>query len=48
MGRPKHPRKELEAVLKEAEGKGWRVVKGSKYFKMYRPCAPRSTGQRST
>ena len=38
MGRPKHPRPELEALLKEAEAKGWRVIKGRKYFKMYCPC----------
>lgn len=37
MGRPKHPRPELEAVLKEAEAKEWRVIKG-RYFKMYCPC----------
>jgi hypothetical protein len=30
--------KELEAVLKEAETKGWRVEKGKKYFKMWCPC----------
>lgn len=34
MSRPKHPRKELEALLKEAEAKGWRVVKGSKYLEL--------------
>ena len=39
MGRPRHPRKELEALLKEAETKAWRVVKGSKYFKMSCPCS---------
>jgi len=39
VGRPKHPRKELETLLKEAEIKAWRVVKGSRYFKMYCPCA---------
>jgi hypothetical protein len=39
VGRPRHPRKELEALLKEAERKGWRVVKGSKYFKMYCQCS---------
>lgn len=37
-GRPRHPRKELEALLREAEAKGWRVVKPGKYFKMYCPC----------
>lgn len=37
MGRPKHQRPELEAVLRAAEQQGWRVVKG-RYFKMYCPC----------
>lgn len=36
--RPRHPRKELEAVLEEAEGQGWRVEKGRKYFKMWCSC----------
>jgi hypothetical protein len=36
--RPKHPRKELEAVLAAAERKKWRVEKGRKYFKMKCPC----------
>jgi hypothetical protein len=26
-------------VLREAEDKGWRVVRGSRYYKMYCPCA---------
>jgi hypothetical protein len=39
LSRPKPPRKELEALLKEAEAKGWRVVMGGRYFKMYCPCA---------
>lgn len=39
LSRPKHPRPELEALLKEAEAKGWQVVKGRKYFKMSCPCA---------
>ena len=38
MSRSKHPRKELEALLKEGEAKGWRVVMGGRYFKMYCPC----------
>ena len=38
MSRPKHPRKDLEAVLREAEGKGWRVTKGKGYYKMLCPC----------
>jgi len=36
--RPKHPDKDLEAVIREAEKKGWRTEKGSAYFKMYCPC----------
>lgn len=39
MGRPKHPKKELEQVLREAEAKGWRVEKRpNRYFKMKCPC----------
>lgn len=41
MVRPRHPDKDLETVLQEAEGKRWRVDKGKKYFKMYCPCADR-------
>jgi hypothetical protein len=37
LSRPKHPIKELETVLKEAEAKGWRVEKGKKYFKIWCP-----------
>ncbi len=36
MTRPRHPDKHLEALLREAEGKGWRVEKGT-YYKMYCP-----------
>jgi hypothetical protein len=36
--RPRHPVKELEAVLSYAEGRGWRVWKGSAYFGMRCPC----------
>jgi hypothetical protein len=39
MGRPRHPVKELEAVLREAESRGWRVTKGKLYFKLLCPCA---------
>jgi hypothetical protein len=39
LSRPRHPIKELEAVLKEAEEKGWRVEKGKKYFKMWCPAS---------
>lgn len=38
MSRPRHQDKDLEAVLREAEEKRWRVVKGKGYFKMYCPC----------
>ena len=37
MPRAKHPKKELEAVLKEAERKGWRVTRGKLYYKMWCP-----------
>jgi hypothetical protein len=37
VARPKHTIKELEAVLKEAEGKGWRVWLGGRYWNMYCP-----------
>jgi hypothetical protein len=36
--RPRHQRKELEALLREAEAKGWRVDRAKGYFKMYCPC----------
>jgi|SRR6185437_13508569 hypothetical protein len=35
--RPRHPVKELEAVLDEAESKNWRVTKGKRYFKLWCP-----------
>jgi hypothetical protein len=38
VSRPKHPRKDLEAVLRAAEGKGWRVIKGKGYYRMLCPC----------
>lgn len=37
MPRNKHPKKELEAVLKEAEHKGWTVSRGKGYWKMRCP-----------
>jgi hypothetical protein len=37
--RPKHPIKELEAVLQEVESQDWRVEKGRDYFKIRCPCA---------
>ncbi|GAA0739246.1 hypothetical protein GCM10010199_62990 [Dactylosporangium roseum] len=39
MLRKRHRVKELEAVLKQAEGKGWIVTGGGdRYFKMKCPC----------
>ncbi|SNQ46652.1 conserved hypothetical protein [Frankia canadensis] len=38
MPRPRHPIKELECLLREAERQGWIVEKGRKYFKIYCPC----------
>ena len=38
MTRPKHQRKELEALLKEAEGQGWLVTRAGRYFKLKCPC----------
>lgn len=38
MARARHQVKELEALLAEAESKGWRVDKGSKYFRLRCPC----------
>jgi hypothetical protein len=38
MTRPKHKVKELEAVLRDAEHRGWRVDKGKKYYGMRCPC----------
>ena len=30
--------RELEAIRREAERKGWRVERGKKYYKMWCPC----------
>ena len=39
MPRPKHPDKDLERLLREAERKRWRVEKRpNRYFKMKCPC----------
>lgn len=45
MSRPRHPVKELETLLREAEQKGWRVTKGKLYFKLWCPnlCKCRKT-----
>ncbi|RBQ15577.1 hypothetical protein DP939_34970 [Spongiactinospora rosea] len=40
MGRPRHKIKEFEAVLREAESRGWTVTLGGNgHYKMYCPCA---------
>jgi hypothetical protein len=39
LARPRHPRKELEGLLRDAEEQGWRVVKDRLYFKLKCPCA---------
>lgn len=38
MNRPRHPVKELEAVLREAEEKQRRVTKRNRYFMLWCPC----------
>lgn len=38
MPRPRHPIKELEALLRHAEAHGWRAARGKKYFKIFCPC----------
>lgn len=37
-GTPKHQDKELRAVIKEAERKGWTVARGKKYYKLRCSC----------
>ena len=36
--RPRHPSKELETVIQDAENHGWRAEKPAAYFKLYCPC----------
>ena len=43
MSRPKHKVKELEALLAEAEGNGWRVDKKTAYYRMRCPCGKHMT-----
>jgi hypothetical protein len=38
MPRPRHPIKELEALLRSGEAQGWNVTKGSGYFRMFCTC----------
>ncbi len=40
-GRPRHPDKDLERVLRALEQQGWRVTRGQKYFKAWCPCEAR-------
>ena len=37
MSRPKHQDKDLEEIIREAERRGWRAEKGSKYFELLCP-----------
>lgn len=36
--RPRHPKKDIEQVMRAAEARGWRFTKGRKYYKAYCPC----------
>jgi hypothetical protein len=36
--RPRHPKKDIEKVMRTAEARGWRFVKVRKYYKAYCPC----------
>ncbi|MQA85065.1 MAG: hypothetical protein GEV03_10690 [Streptosporangiales bacterium] len=36
--RPRHPVKELERLLREAELRGWRAEGGRNYFRLRCPC----------
>jgi len=38
MGRPRHPKKNLEALLAEGEAKGWEATKGKRYYKLRCKC----------
>lgn len=38
MSRHRHPKKDLEAVLRDGEAKGWEVAKTRKYYRMRCPC----------
>ncbi len=39
MKRPRHPDKHLDQLLRDAESQGWRVKKGTKYYKLLCPCS---------
>ena len=39
VGEPRHPDKDLERIIREAEEHGWRRTKRPKsYFRLYCPC----------
>lgn len=38
MQRPRHPDKEIEALIRECEARGWTVIRARKYYKGYCPC----------
>jgi hypothetical protein len=38
MARPRHPKKDLEQALREAEEAGWRVELKGRYFKLKCSC----------
>lgn len=38
LNRPRHPKKDLEAVCQTAEAAGWQIMRGTGYFKAYCPC----------
>jgi hypothetical protein len=37
-GRPRHPRRELEDLLADAEEHGWRIERRRKYYRGFCPC----------
>jgi hypothetical protein len=39
MARQRHPKKELEEILRECEANGWRVTRDQRYFKVWCRCA---------
>lgn len=43
MSRPRHKVKELEALLAEAERRGWRVDKKAAYYRLRCPCGKHQT-----
>ncbi|MFW6087154.1 MAG: hypothetical protein ACODAG_08120 [Myxococcota bacterium] len=36
--RPRHPKPDLEQLLRDAEERGWRITKKGKYYKALCPC----------